>query len=236
MRLLVDADTPCFASSIVHENDPLEIACMEVDQMINKTIVDTQATEWNIYLTGPGNFRYAIYPEYKANRIKMPTPKHLKEVKAHVLRSWGAILATGCEADDLLGIEQVGANGETCICSIDKDLNQIPGKHYHPGITRKGTWLIEPHFYDVSPEEALRFFYYQLLIGDSTDNIKGAVGIGPKKADKILEGLETPWDYYNCVKDYFSCEEELLMNARVLYIHQKPNDVWNPPTKENEDE
>lgn len=235
MRLLIDADTPCYASSIVHENDPLEIACMEVDQMINKTIVDTQATEWNIYLTGPGNFRYTIYPEYKANRIKMPTPKHLKEVKAHVLRSWGAILATGCEADDLLGIEQK-THTDTCICSIDKDLNQIDGKHYHPGITRNGKWLVEPHFYDVSPEEALRFFYYQLLIGDSTDNIKGAVGIGPKKAEKILEGLKTPWDYYNIVKDYFSCEEELLMNARVLYIHQKPNDLWSPPAKENENE
>lgn len=232
MILLIDCDTPCYASAAAHENDSLEIACLEVDKLINKVIEDTECSGWEIYLTGDGNFRYGVYPEYKAHRLKTPTPRHLKDVKAHVTRAWGAIVAEGCEADDLLGIRQSTATEKTCICSIDKDLNQIPGKHYHPGITRLGKWIIEPHFYHVTKEQGLHFLYYQLLVGDNTDNIKGAIGIGPKKAENILTGCSTEQEYYEACLPFFSCEEELLLNARCVYIHQKEEDkekLWLPP-------
>lgn len=207
----------------------MEIACFEVDKLINKSIEDTECSSWEIYLTGDGNFRYEIYPEYKAHRLKTPTPQHLKDVKAHVERTWGAIVAEGCEADDLIGLRQTE---DTCICSIDKDLNQIPGKHYHPGITRLGKWIVEPHFYEVSPEQALHFFYYQLLVGDSTDNIKGAVGIGPKRAENILTGCTTEWEYYQACLPFFSCDEELLLNARCVKIGQQKGTLWVPPKEE----
>jgi 5'-3' exonuclease len=80
---------------------------------------------------------------------------------------------------------------DTCIVSIDKDLDQIPGEHYHPGIRRQQVFIREPKFYTITPEQGLYFFYYQLLIGDGSDNIKGAPGIGPKKADKILFDCKT---------------------------------------------
>jgi len=93
----------------------------------------------------------------------------------------------------------------------------------------------------VSPRDALRFFYYQLLVGDSADNIKGAKGIGPKKAERILETAfedwcaeagteaELPTFYFEAVQGYFSWHEELMLNARCLYIWQKENDEWHPP-------
>ncbi len=204
---------------------------MEVDQMINKSLLATEASSWSIYLTGKNNFRYSVYAEYKAHRLKQPTPKYLHDVREHLVRTWGAIVTDGYEADDILGVEQM-ANTDTCICHIDKDINQIPGKHYHPGLVRKGAYIVEPHFYDVTPEQGRHLFYWQLLVGDSTDNIKGAPGIGPKKADNILFNCKTEWDYYNAVKEWFSCEEELIMNARCVKIWQKMDDLWVPPTRE----
>lgn len=228
MKILVDADTPCYAAAAVHEADDVEYAIMEANDAIQRILNNTEATSFAIYLTGDNNFRYNIYPEYKAHRLTTPKPRHLEEVRAAVARGWDAIISNGCEADDLLGIEQC-SHPDSCIASIDKDLNQIPGNHYHPGIKRKDKWIREPGFYTITPEQGLYNFYYQLLVGDATDNIKGAVGIGPKKAENILTGCKTPWDYYQAVEPFFSCEEELLQNARCVYIWQKENDLWVPP-------
>lgn len=144
------------------------------------------------------------------------------------MRAWDARIAVGNEADDELAFAQTK---DTCICSIDKDLDQIVGKHFHPGIKRSNVFIREPKLYTITEEQALYFFYYQLLVGDNTDNIKGAIGIGPKKAHNILEGNSTPLEYYNSVVPFFSCEEELLLNARCIKIGQRPNELWKPPTE-----
>lgn len=201
---------------------------------MDKLLQATSPTSFKLFITGDTNFRYNIFPEYKSNRLGKPRPKHLKAVQDHAVRKWDAHVSVGCEADDNLGIEQMsyiryGGEEQSCIASIDKDLNTIPGHHYHPGIKRNQVWIREPKFYVVSPVEALRFFYYQLLVGDTTDNIKGAIGIGPKKAEKILEGITEERALYEACEPYFSCEEELLLNARCLYIWQKENDEWQPP-------
>ena len=44
----------------------------------------------------------------------------------------------------------------------------------------------------ISSKEADLYFWSQMLIGDSSDNIKGVKGIGVKKADKILESTKSP--------------------------------------------
>lgn len=154
------------------------------------------------------------------------------------MRSFGAIVSNGCEADDLLGIEQMSyfRNGseDSCIVSIDKDLNCIPGWHFNPGLIRKGIVVKEPSRYLVSPKEALHFFYTQLLVGDTADGIKGAIGIGPAKAKQILEGCETEWDYYQACLNFFSCEEELTLNAQCLWIFQKEGDIWQAPVEPRE--
>jgi 5'-3' exonuclease len=141
-------------------------------------------------------------------------------------------MSDGCEADDLLGIEQTANNEngvESCIISIDKDLDCISGWHFNPGIRRGGVFIKEPRRYLVSPRDATRFFYTQLLVGDPTDGIKGAPGIGKVKAEKILQHCETEWELYQACLDYFSCEEELIQNARCVYIQHYENEVWSPP-------
>lgn len=116
---------------------------------------------------------------------------------------------------------------EPCIiCALDKDLNQIPGLHYSWELRREGKVIREKQLYTITPEEGDYWFFYQLLVGDPTDNIKGINGIGPKKAAGILHGCESNRERYEAVLERYSCEEELDMNAQCVYIWRKNNDSW----------
>lgn len=182
---------------------------------------ETGGTEWECYLTGDTNFRYQVFPEYKANRLGKPRPVHLEACKRRLVTEWAATYIEGMEADDQLGIRQcVGDTNDSIICSIDKDLLQIPGWHYN-FVKHQRTY--------VTPMEGLRHFYWQLLVGDSSDGIKGAAGIGPVKADKILDGIDDELDMFNACLAHFHTREELIMNAKVLHIWQRQNDWWVPP-------
>lgn len=226
MRVLIDADTLAYAASAVAENENEQIARWNANTMVLDTLRKLNTEEYQLYLTGDNNFRYSIYPEYKANRLKMQRPQYLPVVRQHLMDEWGAFMSDGCEADDMLGVDSIAAEDETILCSIDKDLDQIVGWHYNP---RKETTYL------VSPLEALRFFYYQLLVGDTADNIKGVKGVGPKKAEKILDGLVTEKEMFEAVRDAYDNEEEMLMNGKVLWIWKQPDDIWRFPTFDEEE-
>lgn len=236
MRALLDGDIYSFRAAASAEHDGLGIAIYRVEEMIDKTLAETGADEFSIFLSGDNNFRYEIYPEYKANRTQ-PKPQYLREVKDYLIQKYKAEVSDGCEADDLLGIAQC-ANENTIICSIDKDLRMIPGMHYSFEIRGRITrgprtgeeWIKPMEICNVKPIEGLRAFYYQLLVGDSTDNIKGAPGIGPVKAAAILEGLSTEKELLEAVRDHYSSDEEMLMNGQCLWIFRKENDRWKLPT------
>lgn len=132
-------------------------------------------------------FRYkiAIEKEYKGNRKRNDLSIEEAKLKAElmqesmeaIINSHVCLLFDDLEADDLLSMLQ---DEHTYIYSNDKDLKQIPGLHYNK-VTNKVDY--------VSPDEAYRFLAIQMLTGDSTDNICGLVGVGPKNAEKILEGV-----------------------------------------------
>ncbi len=233
MLALIDSDSYAYAAAHLAEGTSEQNARQVLNDLIQGTLIDLNTEEYMLFCTGDTNFRKEIYPEYKANRKDAVKPEHLAACKQHLRTEWKAYESINCEADDLVGIEAMRSpTRETIIVSVDKDLNTIPGWHYNP--KKKERYL-------VSPRDALRFFYYQLLVGDSADNIKGAKGIGPKKAERILETAFEDWIdsagteselaafYYNGVKEYFSCHEELMLNARCLYIWQRENDEWHPP-------
>lgn len=233
MLALIDSDSYAYAAAHLAEGTSEQNARQVLNDLIQGTLIDLNTEEYMLFCTGDTNFRKEIYPEYKANRKDAVKPEHLAACKQHLRTEWKAYESINCEADDLVGIEAMrDPTRETIIVSVDKDLNTVPGWHYNP--KKKERYL-------VSPRDALRFFYYQLLVGDSADNIKGAKGIGPKKAERILETAFEDWIdsagteselaafYYNGVKEYFSCHEELMLNARCLYIWQRENDEWHPP-------
>jgi DNA polymerase-1 len=231
VRALIDGDLYAFRPAASAENDSLGIAIYRAEEMIDKTLNETGADEFSIFLSGDTNFRKQIYPEYKANRTQ-PKPRFLKEVKDYLFEKYAAEWSDGCEADDLLGIAQCTGT-DTIICSIDKDLRMIPGKHYSFEISGKSNlgkeWVRPMEICEVSPFDGLRRFYTQLLVGDATDNIKGASGIGKVKAERILAGCTTEQELFEAVEAHYGSLEEMEMNGQCLWIFRKPNDRWRIP-------
>ena len=107
------------------------------------------------------------------------------------------------------------------IATQDKDLNMIPGAHYN--FTKKdGRFIYEA--------EADAFFYTQLLTGDTTDNIQGVPGLGPKKAAALLTpALGNQVSMYQVCKQAYNDDDALLENARLLWIRRYPGQMWEVP-------
>jgi DNA polymerase I len=144
--------------------------------------------------------RTELYPEYKATREKMPTdlewslPKIRDVIEAFRVP---VITLADHEADDVIGTlaRQAAASGlEAVIVSGDKDFYQLIGDHIcllNPG--RGGSAGVEEEWVDlgnagrrlgVPPQHVAD---YLALIGDSSDNVPGAKGIGPKTAIQLIE-------------------------------------------------
>ena len=214
MKALIDADIVAYrVACTLQEDDAEDFVYARTEDLVDQILVNTEATEYRLFLTGKNNFRYSIYPEYKAHR---PTEKPfwLEKCREYLIATFNAEVIHGQEADDALGINQTE---DTIICSIDKDLLMIPGKHYN---------FVKDEYMEISRETAIRNFYMQCLTGDRSDNIKGIEKIGPKKAEKILAGCVTEQEMFNAVRDAYSNDEEFLMNGRVLWIRRKDNEDW----------
>lgn len=222
---LIDGDNVAIAAAWSAEEEDEGIAMARATKMVETILRDTSADMFELWLSGGNNFRYNVYPEYKGNRLGMPRPKWEHQVKDFLKLEWSANVTDGIEADDMLGIRQYQLE-DSIICHLDKDMNQIKGQHYNWELWRKGVVIREKQIYTITPEEGDYWFFYQLLVGDPTDNIKGINGIGPKKAAGILHGCESNQERYEAVLERYSCEEELDMNAQCVYIWRKNNDNW----------
>lgn len=137
-----------------------------------------------VALSGPSdkNFRYDVYPRYKESRAKNPErrPPHFRDIREAVLAS---DLDVRCEerleADDLIGLL---ATPNDIIVSVDKDLKTISAFHVNLRC------LSSPIFQ--SEIMAERFFWKQVVMGDTCDSIPGAKGVGEVKASRAIDGWE----------------------------------------------
>ena len=123
-----------------------------------------------------------------------------------------------------MGIQQDKETMTTVICSIDKDLLQIPGRHYN---FVKKVHTVQTY------EDGLKHLYMQSLIGDKSDNIIGVAGIGPVKAEQALAEL-LPEEWYDKCRELYNDDERFHLNMKLLYIWRKPNDSWEPPKQEEQ--
>ena len=226
---LIDGDIVQYRCAWASNNDPVGIALARTDEMIDQILNDTKADSFEIYLSDDytNNFRYAIDPTYKANRKDAARPVWYREIKEHLFNNWNAELSLGMEADDSLGIRQTDAivaeQEENCvICSIDKDLLQIPGNHYN-FVKKIGSY--------VEYIDGVRQLYLQLLIGDTSDNVKGVDRIGPVRAGKLLNHITNEYEMFDVVRWHYKDDERLLRNGRLLYIRREDDEIWNFPSK-----
>lgn len=230
MNLLLDADVFCYQATNLKENsrqNALYIAHSKINEVINKLSPKT----YTCFISGSSNFRKDINPDYKAQRPQ-EKPPYFYEVKEFIIREFPCVVSSGCEADDMLGVSQTA---ETVIASMDKDLLQIPGRHYKLPIMRNKQLVSGDEFLDVSEEQGLRWFYMQMLIGDSTDNIKGVRGYGPKKAELYLSTHKTEDEMEQAVKSLYNDDERFMMNADCLWIWRKLGETWSYRKKQTMD-
>ena len=191
--------------------------------IIGKTVRSPESGLYQVYLTGSSNFRYKVaksYP-YKEVRKQTPKPVDLPKAREYLVDNFNAIVSDGEEADDLIAMEATRCGPTTIVASVDKDMLQIPCRHFN---LNTGKWTT------VSEFAGLKFFYKQILTGDVADNIKGVYGIGPKTADKMLKGLSTEeelWDV--CVEAYEGDVNRVVENARLLWLRREVGEVWIPP-------
>lgn len=222
LKALLDGDLILFRSAFSAEKDKENIAIIRARTTIERILDTTEATGYELWFSDKreNNFRFQLEPQYKANRTK-PLPVHYKAVRQYLEEEWGAQVSLGQEADDALGISQTQGNGNTILVSIDKDMKQISGKHYN--------WVRE-ELTEINSQDALVFFYQQLLTGDKTDNILSpCYRMGPEKAQSLLAYCESEEDMLDVVKNQYQDDSKLLHNGKLLWIRKKPNEIWELP-------
>jgi len=219
---LIDADIVNYRCCASAENEDQEVALFRIDKLMQELLQQTGSATYISYLSGGDNFRYKVLPTYKANRKDVPRPKHYEAGKEHLITEWKSVLTYSVEADDALGIAQTD---KTVICSIDKDLLQIPGSHWNwvKGVFVEQTWL-----------EGQRWFWTQMLTGDRADNIGGFDGkmrqSVPEFISKALRFCETPEEMFETVYTMYigadTSPHQFLQNAMCLHILQEEKQLW----------
>lgn len=224
-----------------------------VDQRIQSIIERSGESEYEVYLTGPGNFRFdiATIRPYKGNRSAVQKPYHWGTVSDRLLTHWGARVVEGIEADDALALaatKATRAGVRYVIASRDKDLRQVPCLHYSWAcgegqperpvyeVDELGTVGVETKHYPSGTSHkltgyGLKFFYGQLLVGDTVDNIQGCPRVGPVKAVQLLENLTTEeemfrtvgWEYRVRFGDQW--RSAMVENARLLWLLRSEDEV-----------
>ena len=221
-------------------------ATPHIADMLTSWQEDLEADELTVVLSDlDANFRKEVYPAYKANRAGIVRPILFKPLRKFFIEQYGALIEPKLEGDDLLGLlatEQGTTDYQTrgacylardetpVICTIDKDLQTVPGFHFN----WDGT---ESCLSQVSALEAYLNFLRQVLMGDATDGYKGIPGCGPVRANKLLEkadicNLSDAWEKV-IVPAYEKAglnETVALLNARCARVLQ--GDDYNFLTKE----
>ncbi len=190
-------------------------------------------------------FRKEMYEEYKANR-EAP-PEELKAQIPYIFRLLDAmhvphIYRDGYEADDLIGTlsKRATESGmQTLIVSADKDLFQLIDDHVKMLRSAKSDLeLFDAKAVEekmgVPPEKMID---YLAMVGDSSDNIPGIAGIGPKTAVNYLEqfgSLENLLENYDQLKTKKQRErieenrENALLSKKLATIACDIDVEWDP--------
>jgi hypothetical protein len=215
--------------------EPVQHALHNTKSMIQNAVAAVGGNEEDVMicLSGPTNFRadIATIKVYKGNRDPDHKPTHGPAILDYMSRHWPTITSDYEEADDMMGYMQYAIWKDdpygSVIVSIDKDMDMIPGLHYNfmPGKER---------LYFVDDRMADTYFWFQLVTGDSTDNIQGVKGAGPAKAAAIFDECYENADYYKAARALYiqgyeeNPREALIENARLIWIRRHEEEIWTP--------
>jgi len=187
-KCFIDADSIVYRIALKTDIS-LKKAMEYYDRAIEEIQWETCSGRVYVALKGEGNFRYDIEPDYKGQRkvsnVDEAVVERRKDLNEYAY-SLGHFKSDNCEADDVVSIwaqQSLDAKEHYVIAHIDKDIDMVEGWHYN---------FTKETLYYICKDQGYRKMCLQMLTGDSTDNIQGLVGIGPKKAEKLLADVPQP--------------------------------------------
>ena len=169
-----------------------------VISMIKKLILDYPKSAIVVVFDAKGDtFRNELFPEYKANRAKMPDDLREQIAPIHeIIKAMGLplISVVGVEADDVIGtmaVQAKEADYQVIISTGDKDMAQLVNENVSlintmTGVEMDTDGVVEK--FGVRPDQIID---YLALVGDTADNIPGVPKCGPKTAVKWLTAYES---------------------------------------------
>lgn len=177
-----------------------------------------------VVIDGPDNKqkREALYTEYKSHRKESPQDLYPQiDLSEEFCRLFGiaTLRIPGVEADDTLGAiaKNFKERFEIVLCSSDKDLCQL---------VEEGVYLLNPFKenllldtegvfsqYGIYPNQMVD---YLSIVGDTSDNIPGVAGVGPKGASELLVKYKTLEGIYENINELTPKKKELFLQCKEI--------------------
>ena len=205
-------------------------------EVIRKLRPDYVVVAWDKKGTSTAR-RSEIYPEYKAGRKKAPDDFYeqiplLKDFLAAL--GWPLFECDGYEADDILGTLAVQANKlgiEADLITSDLDMLQLIDSDTKVFAMKRGFSEIEEfdlkYFEEKYGLKQAQFLDLKALQGDSSDNIPGVPGIGPKTATTLLQEFFTLENIYeNLDKIKPAWRSKLEAGKESAFMSKKIAEIW----------
>lgn len=256
--LLLDADLLAYRASAANQRSydwngdgnkaiaaDEEAARRYAEEQIERFAKTLKADEVVVCLSDDFNsFRKErVDPSYKALRASVDRPVHLYDIKDHLAATYDTVRWTALEADDVMGIlaTDPSRTDKRIIVSADKDLMGVPATLHRPAVYHwRGQLIRKAMTIDITPLEAIRFHFWQTIVGDTTDGFPGAPGVGDKSpyAEDVLEA-ESEEEAWDIVLQAFALvgqtEDDAIRQARLARILQHSDwdgrtpRLWLPP-------
>lgn len=171
---------------------------------------------------GPDNKRQrkALYEHYKSHRTRMPDdlfPQIELAVEFCKLKGVQTFMVEGVEADDTIGTlaQWAKKDNNVFICSSDKDLCQLVEERVKVVHLHKDNLIVDEdkvlEIYGVKPHQIVDLL---ALMGDSSDNIPGVEGVGPKTACTWIQKYGSIDGLYSHLDELPSKKKELLEQSK----------------------
>lgn len=236
---VIDGHALCYRAYYAFINNPLRTkdgqdvsAIYGFARMLYK-LISEQNPEYLVVTFDPPNrsFRWDIYPEYKANRNKTPD-----ELRSQIDEIKNMVKAIGLpqyeneryEADDVMGsISDKYGKGDIQVVLVtgDKDAMQLVNDNVVMYVNKKG--VSEYKIVDVEgvveklglkPNEVID---YMAMVGDSSDNVPGVSGIGPKGAKNLINRFGTLDEIFNNLDSLTPRQKQQLIDSKEsAYLSQ----------------
>lgn len=245
--LLLDADQHIYKAASTAKR--IDTAIRRFYQSVLEEKFFVNSKEVRAYITPSNNFkcgRFLLptvkpYQGQRATREELPLKAPLKE---HLIANPFEYSAQGIEivfdymqeADDIIIADSIEFGTRGIVSSFDKDMNLCRGPKWNPELGTVDVIDTDYGWIDYSKEKGkvishgTSFFWAQMLMGDSADNVKGIIKLagkscGPAGAYKFLEEFKTEREAANAVvAAYAEINQNFLAEAECLWLRRSKDD------------